>query len=236
MSSPEPFIPTPALYVVPVPIGNLRDITLRALDVLSRADVIACEDTRTTRKLLSLYGIQAPKLVACHDHNEGQVAQNLARAIEQDQVVALVSDAGSPMVSDPGFKVVEHIIHVGLPLIALPGPTALIPALSVSGLANHRWKFSGFPPHKKGRKTFVEHILQEEDTVVLYESPHRIGKLLEQLCEAGGEFRDIAVCREISKKFEEVIRGTCREVSNEISQRGGLKGEIVVVVAGRSCL
>ncbi len=211
-------------------------MTLRGLDVLAAAQVIACEDTRSTRKLLSLYEIPAPHLVACHDHNEQHVANNIVAAVQEGKVVALVSDAGSPLISDPGYRVVSECVQHGISVTALPGATAIVPALSLSALPVHAWTFRGFPPHKKGRKTFIESVVTSEYTSVLYESPHRISKLLQQLCELGAEQRHIVVCREISKKFEEVLRGTCREVCTEVESRGGLKGEIVVVVEGCTCL
>lgn len=219
------------LYLVPTPIGNLEDITLRALRVLREADAIACEDTRVASVLLNHFDISRPTL-SYHDHNERGRTPELIRRMKAGETFALISDAGTPGISDPGFFLVRECIREGVPVEALPGATALIPALVLSGLPNDRFVFEGFLPHKKGRATRIAALSAEERTIVFYESPHRILKTLLQLSEAFGEDRQAAVCRELTKKFEEVIRGTLVEIASELSSRPKIRGEIVLVVAG----
>lgn len=220
------------LYVVPTPIGNLDDMTFRALKVLNEVDLILAEDTRTSGVLLKHFEIQKPML-SHHMYNEHKTTSVLANRIKSGERIALISDAGTPGISDPGFLLVRECIREGVDVECLPGATALIPALVVSGLPCDRFLFEGFLPPKKGRKTRMELLAQEERTIVLYESPYRIVKTLTQLMEVMGEERKGSVSREISKKFEETIRGTLTELvafftSNEP------RGEMVVVIEGMS--
>jgi 16S rRNA (cytidine1402-2'-O)-methyltransferase len=219
------------LYLVPTPIGNLEDITLRALRVLREADVVACEDTRTTSVLLQHYDIETPRL-SYHDHNERQRAPQLVERMLAGETVALVSDAGSPGISDPGFFLVRECLQAGVRVEALPGPTAFVPALVLSGLPTERFAFEGFLPPKKGRQTRLAAVALEERTLVFYESPHRLVKTLGQLAEHLGPERPAAVARELSKAFEEVARGTLAELQEEFGKRDRVRGEIVIVVGG----
>ena len=220
------------LVLVPVPIGNLSDITLRALDVLKEAETIYCEDTRTTGILLKHYSIEAGKLKAFHIHNEHQKTEQFSDAIAMENLSALVSDAGSPAISDPGFMLVRACIQKGIEVEALPGPTALIPALSVSGLPCDRFHFEGFLPQKKGRQKRLKELSEIDITLVFYESPHRIVKFMGELLEYFGPERQVSISREISKLHEEQIRGTIADVHADLEKRASIKGEIVVVVAG----
>jgi 16S rRNA (cytidine1402-2'-O)-methyltransferase len=224
----------PALYLVPVPIGNRDDITLRALNVLRDADLIASEDTRTTAHLLGLYEISQKRLVAYHDHNEHERAAELVGLIQQGRSVALVSEAGSPCVSDPGFRLVREAVARGVKVVPLPGATAFVPALTASGFAVNAFTFVGFPPHKKGRQTFVKQLVQREETSIVYESSHRIVKFLEELCAAEAAQRQVCVARELTKLYEEFLRGTAQEVLHVLQQRTSQKGEFVVVIEGRT--
>ena len=219
------------LVLVPTPIGNLEDVTLRALRVLEEADLIACEDTRTSGVFLDHYGIETPR-TSYHDHNERQKAPRLVEQMQAGATVALVTDAGSPGISDPGFYLVRECIRAGVRVEALPGPTAFVPALTLSGLPSDRFVFEGFLPAKKGRQTRIQELAADERTVVLYESPHRIVKALGQLAEHFGGDRPAAVIRELSKKFEEVERGTLDELAARLGERPKVRGEIVLVVGG----
>ncbi len=219
------------LYLVPTPIGNLRDITLRAIDVLKSVDVILAEDTRTTGKLLKHLEIQRP-LQSYHIFNEHKTVEKLIERMRKGEVMALVSDAGTPAISDPGFLLVRAAKEAGIEVSCLPGPTAFVPALVNSGLPNDRFTFEGFLPHKKGRKTRIEALLQEERTMVFYESPHRLMKTLEQFAEAFGPERMASVSRELSKMFEENIRGSLAELISYY-QENPIKGEMVLVVQGK---
>src|ERR671913_2330250 len=214
------------LTVIPTPIGNLEDITLRALRYLREADLVACEDTRRTGRLLAHYEIKKD-LVAYHEHNEERLALDLAARAKMVHV-ALLTDAGTPLVSDPGYRLVRACIEAGVEIEVLPGPSALTTALVASGLPADTVVFTGFPPRKgKGRTELLERIATEPSTFVLFESPHRLGKTLGDLpAEA-----PVAVCRELTKLHEEVIRGTAEETARRFS--GGVKGEIVLVVRGR---
>lgn len=222
----------PALYLVPTPIGNLDDITRRAEHVLRTAEVIACEDTRHTGSLLRLLGIHAPRLLSNHDHNEQERASLFVQLVREGKRVAIVSDAGMPAISDPGFRAVRACAEAGISVIALPGPCAFVTAAAASGLPTNALYFGGFPPQKKGRQTFMRSVLQRRETVVLYESPYRVGRLLEEVVDLGGANRQVVVAREVSKKFEEYLRGTATEVAITIATRGGVKGECVVLIAG----
>lgn len=217
------------LVLIPTPIGNLEDITMRAIRILSECDFILAEDTRVTKKLLNHLEISKP-IQSFHIHNEHKVLNNFIEKIQNSILVALVSDAGTPGISDPGFLLVRACIENEIEVECLPGPTALIPALVVSGFPTDRFIFEGFLPHKKGRQTRIQEICKEERTTVLYESPHRIHKLLLQLKEYIQPERQIAIVREISKYYEEVLRGNVDDLI-QIANSKELKGEIVVVIS-----
>ncbi len=219
------------LYLVPTPIGNLGDITLRAIEVLNDVDLILAEDTRTSAKLLSHYEISTP-MKSYHMHNEHKTSDSLVQRMLAGEVMALISDAGTPAISDPGFLLTRACIAQGVAVECLPGATALIPALVNSGLPNDRFVFEGFLPVKKGRQTRLELLSEETRTMVFYESPHKLLKTLKQFAEVFGEERPMSVSREITKLHEETVRGSISEVINHF-EKGVLKGEFVVVVSGR---
>lgn len=219
------------LYIVPTPIGNLDDITLRALKILGGVDIIAAEDTRTTKFLLDHFHIQKP-LLSFFSHNEQMRVPQIIQKLKDGMSVALVSDAGTPGISDPAHSIIIAAIAEQIVIVPLPGPTAFIPVLIASGLPTHSFVFEGFLPHKKGRKTKIEKLKTEERTIILYESPHRIIKTLEELYAAMGE-RQIVIGREITKKFEEILRGTLSDVKKILSQRS-IKGEFVLILAGKN--
>jgi 16S rRNA (cytidine1402-2'-O)-methyltransferase len=219
------------LYIVPTPIGNLEDITLRAINVLKSVDVVLAEDTRTSGVLLKHLGINKP-MHSYHIHNEHHTAARIAERILKGETMALVSDAGTPAVSDPGFLLVRECIKEGIVVECLPGPTAFVPALVNSGLPSDRFTFEGFLPHKKGRQTRLQNLVQEERTMIFYESPHRLLKALQQFSEYFGADRQVCVSRELSKIYEENVRGTIEEVIAVFSQKT-VKGEIVITVAGK---
>lgn len=220
-----------ALYIVPTPIGNLADITFRALDVLKSVDIILAEDTRTSRVLLNHYNIERP-LQSYHIFNEHQAVTRLIDRMKQGERFALISDAGTPGISDPGFLLVRETLKAGLAVDCLPGPTAFVPALIKSGFPTDRFVFEGFLPHKKGRQTALKQLAQEPRTIVLYESPHRLKKLIEEFREHLGADRMISVSRELTKKFEETVTGSVAEVQASFVDRE-VKGEIVVVIHGQ---
>ncbi len=220
------------LTLVPTPIGNLEDITLRALRILKEADLILAEDTRTTKKLLTHFEIYSP-LQSFHIHNEHKTLERVIDQIHASKNVVLVSDAGTPGVSDPGFLLVRECIQNDIKVECLPGPTAIIPAIVASGLSCDRFVFEGFLPHKKGRQTRIKSWLEEERTVVIYESPHRLVKCLAQIKEFLGEDRQVCVARELSKMYEEFQRGSVDEVHKHYEAHPP-KGEIVVVIEGKS--
>ncbi len=222
------------LILVPVPVGNKSDITLRALEVLQKADVILCEDTRSTSHLLGLLGIAGKKLLAYHQNNEHKVIPQLIRQIESSQCVALVSDAGTPAISDPGFMLVRACIDHHIKVEALPGPTAFVPALAASGLPCDRFFFEGFLPLKKGRQKQLQWLAALPVTVVIYEAPHRLLKFLDELEVYFGPERRICVCRELSKLHEEFVRGNITEIKKDFSSRDAVKGEFVVLIQGLS--
>lgn len=217
------------LYIVATPIGNLEDITLRALRVLKEVDIIAAEDTRVTRKLLSHYDIHT-EMIAYHQHSKGRRSEEIVEMLAEGRNVALVSDAGTPGISDPGHELIGLCIARGIPIESLPGPTAMIPAVVVSGLSTSHFTFDGFPPRKDSdRRAFFRSLQAETRTIVLYESPLRLGKTLQAILKELGD-RRIAVVREVTKLFEEVFRGSVSEAIEHFS--GKVKGEIVLVVEG----
>ncbi|WP_291782279.1 16S rRNA (cytidine(1402)-2'-O)-methyltransferase [Cecembia sp.] len=219
------------LFLVPTPIGNLKDITLRAIEVLKSVDVILAEDTRTTGKLLKHFEINRP-LQSYHIFNEHKTVERLVQRMKTGEVMALCSDAGTPGISDPGFLLVRAVKEAGLEVNCLPGATAFVPALVNSGLPNDRFTFEGFLPHKKGRQTRIQALVEESRTMVFYESPHRLMKTLGQLAEAFGQDRMASVSRELTKVFEENVRGTLGELT-AYYQEHPIKGEIVLVVEGK---
>ncbi|MBP9927133.1 MAG: 16S rRNA (cytidine(1402)-2'-O)-methyltransferase [Cyclobacteriaceae bacterium] len=220
-----------SLYLVPTPIGNLADITLRALDVLKTVDTILAEDTRTSGFLLKHYEISKP-LQSFHIFNEHKTLAGLISRMQQGEVMALISDAGTPGISDPGFLLVREALKAGLKIDCLPGATALIPALVKSGFPTDRFAFEGFLPHKKGRQTMLKKLSEEDRTIVLYESPHRLIKTLEQLIAFFGPERLVSVSRELTKFHEETKTGTVTEVLEHFKQKD-VKGEIVMVINGK---
>ena len=221
------------LYVVPTPVGNLEDITLRALRVLKEADLILAEDTRTSSVLLKHYDIHTP-LKSHHKFNEHETSDEMASRIAAGENVALISDAGTPCISDPGFMLVRACVDKGVEVQCLPGATAFVPALVDSGLPNDRFYFEGFLPQKKGRQTRLKELATLTHSIIIYESPFRLVKTLEQLAEYMGGDRRASVSREISKKFEETRRGTLNELIVSFKEKEG-KGEIVIIVAGKDC-
>ncbi|MDR0536799.1 MAG: 16S rRNA (cytidine(1402)-2'-O)-methyltransferase [Tannerellaceae bacterium] len=218
------------LAVIPTPIGNLEDITLRAIRLLREADLILAEDTRTTGVLLKHFGINV-RMESHHKFNEHQTVQKIAARIIGGESVALVSDAGTPAISDPGFLLVRECIRMGINVECLPGPTAFIPALVLSGLPNDRFCFEGFLPLKKGRQTRMKLLAVEERTIILYESPHRLRKTLEQLIEHFGADRQASVSRELTKLYEETTRASLAELL-QYFQNKEPKGEIVIIING----
>ncbi|GAA0891541.1 16S rRNA (cytidine(1402)-2'-O)-methyltransferase [Fulvivirga kasyanovii] len=219
------------LYLVPTPIGNLEDITIRAINVLKAVDVILAEDTRTSGKLLKKYEISRP-LQSYHIFNEHKAVSQLVDRLNKGEKMALITDAGTPSISDPGFLLVRECLKAGIKLECLPGATAFVPALVKSGLPSDKFVFEGFLPHKKGRKTRLEALANEERTIILYESPHRLVKALDQLAEHLGEERQASVSRELTKLHEETVNGSLSELK-EYFEKGTVKGEIVIVVDGK---
>ena len=218
------------LYLVATPIGNLSDITLRALETLRQVDVIACEDTRKTGRLLQRFEIEKPK-IAFHEHNEHQATARVMSMIEQGQSVALVSNAGTPGISDPGFTLVRRAIEEGIPVVMIPGPSALVMALVLSGLPSHSFTFRGFPPRKPGpRRRFLEVDVDSPHTLVFYESPYRLKAFLQDAIEVLGD-RQAALANELTKLYEEVQRGTLSELL-ALFEDEEPRGEYTVVVAG----
>ncbi len=219
------------LYVVSTPIGNLDDITLRALKILRHVDLIAAEDTRRTRRLLSRFDIHTP-LVSYFEHNEFKKLDKLLSHMKRGKEIALVSDAGTPGISDPGYRLIQQAVERGIPVIPIPGPSAVIAALSISGLATDSFYFAGFLPRKGGkRRKLLDKLGDLDGTSIIYESPHRLMKTLGDLLEVCGD-RQIVVTRELTKAFEEAIRGRIREVINALEGRR-IKGEVTIVLAGK---
>jgi len=219
------------LYLIPSPIGNLGDITYRAIEILKQADGILCEDTRTSYVLLKHYNIQKP-LTPYHQHNEHKVLAYLIEQLQAGKTYALITDAGTPGISDPGFLLVRECIRNNIPVECLPGATAFVPALVQSGIPSNRFVFEGFLPIKKGRQTMLKQLAEEERTIILYESPHRLVKTLQELSSAFGNERQAAVCRELTKMFEETKKDTLSALAHHYEQHPP-KGEIVIVIAGK---
>ena len=221
------------LYLVSTPIGNLEDITLRALRILrEEVTTVACEDTRQTRKLLDHYGIAKP-LLSYHEHNEASRAAEIVDLLQNGQSVALASDAGTPLISDPGYRVVHAAIETGCPVVPLPGASAALAALAASGMPTDAFRFIGFLPSKGGaRRRMVENLRSETATVIAYESPHRILDALSDIADVLGNGRRVAVARELTKLHEEFLRGNAREIHKELAARPAVKGEITLVIEG----
>ncbi len=219
------------LYIVPSPIGNLRDITLRALEVIKEVDLILAEDTRTTSRLLNHYEIKKT-LTPYHQHNEHKIAAHLVDQLLNGKKMAVITDAGTPGISDPAFLLIRECIKAGVKIETLPGATAFVPALVNSGLPMNRFTFEGFLPLKKGRQTMMKKLAEEERTMIFYESPMRLVKTLDELAKYFGEDRQCSVSRELTKMFEENKRGSLKEVAGHFRVKQ-VKGEIVIVVAGK---
>ena len=218
------------LYIVSTPIGNLEDITYRAVRILKEAAWIACEDTRTTQRLLDRYDIQT-RTVSYHEHNEANRTEDLIARLQQGEKGALVSDAGTPLLSDPGYRVVRAAVEAGIRIEALPGPSALLAGLVVSGLPTDRFQFLGFLPAKQGQRIrLLESLADEEATLVFYEAPHRILEALDDIASVLGT-RQVAIARELTKLYEEVLRGTATEIHATLAARDAIRGEFVVMVA-----
>jgi len=224
-------IMTGKLYLVPTPIGNLEDITFRAIRILKEADLILAEDTRTSAPLLKHFGIEK-RVFAHHQHNEHKATTEIIRFLKEGQQVALISDAGTPAISDPGFFLVREALKQDIAIECLPGATAFVPALINSGLPSDRFTFEGFLPVKKGRQTRMKELAEEERTMIFYESPHRLLKTLEEFIQFWGEDRQASVSRELTKVFEETVRGTLTEIKTHF-ETNVLKGEFVICVAGK---
>lgn len=230
---PEAALPlAPGLYVVATPIGNLEDMTLRGLRTLRSVDLIACEDTRQTQKLLAHFGVDRP-LLSYHQHNERQRSMELLARLQRGERIALVSDAGLPGISDPGALVVQQAIAAGVPVISVPGACAAVTALAASGLDTTRFLFLGFPPSRPGeRRSFFMDLRAQTATMVFYEAPHRIVQTLADAIAVLGGGRRVALLRELTKVHEEALRGTLQEVHAELLQRGTVRGEITLVIGG----
>ena len=218
------------LYLVPTPIGNLKDMTFRAVEVLNESDLILAEDTRNSGILLKHFEIST-QMRSYHAHNEHQVTEEIIKQLASGKTFSLITDAGSPGISDPGFLLVRACVENGIEVIALPGATAFVPALTISGLISNEFIFVGFLPVKKGRQTKLNELKDEKRTLIFYESPHKITKTLKDLSEFFGAERKASLSREITKKFEETLRGTLSEL-HQISETRNLKGEMVLVVEG----
>jgi len=220
------------LYVVATPIGNLEDITLRALKVLREVDLIAAEDTRHTRKLLDRYGIRK-RLISYHEYNEREKAERIIEDLKSGMKVALVSDSGTPAISDPGYVLIRRCVEEGIEVIPIPGPSAFLAALCVSGLPVHRFVFEGFLPHKSGkRRNRLRQLVEEEGTIIFYESPHRLLKTLSDMLEIMGN-RRVVIARELTKVYEEIFRGSIEEALERFGM-GKCKGEFTILIEGKS--
>jgi len=219
------------LYIVPTPIGNLKDMTFRAIEVLKEVDLILAEDTRTSGKLLKHFDVATPSQ-SHHMHNEHKTVEGLINKLKSGTTIALISDAGTPAISDPGFLLTRACIENNIEVDCLPGATAFVPALVNSGLPNDKFVFEGFLPVKKGRQTRLLTLAEETRTIIFYESPHKLLKTLANFCEYFGDDRQVSVSRELTKLYEETIRGTAKEVLDHYTSKPP-KGEIVIVVAGK---
>lgn len=219
------------LYLVPTPVGNMEDMTMRAIRLLKEADVILCEDTRTSGILLKHFEIEGKKLMAHHKFNEHGTSNGVVERLKAGQTICLITDAGTPGISDPGFYLVREAVAAGITVQTLPGATAFTPALVSSGLPCDRFCFEGFLPQKKGRQTRLEELREEVRTMIFYESPRRLLKTLEQFAEVFGDERQVSVCREISKIHEESVRGTLKEVAEHFRETEP-RGEIVMILQG----
>jgi len=219
------------LFIVPTPIGNLKDMTFRAIEVLNDVDLILAEDTRTSGKLLKHFDIGTP-MQSHHMYNEHKTVVGLVNKLKSGMNIALISDAGTPAISDPGFLLARACIENNIEVDCLPGPTAFVPALVNSGLPNDKFVFEGFLPVKKGRQTRLKLLAEETRTMIFYESPHKLNKTLSHFCEYFGEDRPVSVSRELTKLYEETIRGTAKEVLDHYTKKPP-KGEIVVIVSGK---
>ncbi|MBR4522236.1 MAG: 16S rRNA (cytidine(1402)-2'-O)-methyltransferase [Prevotella sp.] len=219
------------LYLIPTPVGNMEDMTFRAIRLLKEADIVLCEDTRTSGILLKHFQIEGKRLMAHHKFNEHGTAKNIVERLKSGETICLITDAGTPGISDPGFLLVREAVEAGIEVQTLPGATAFVPALVSSGLPCDRFCFEGFLPQKKGRQTRIEELSHETRTMIIYESPRRIVKTLEQLAVAFGEDRRMSACREISKVHEESVRGTIAEVLTHFKETEP-KGEFVLIIGG----
>lgn len=223
----------PGLYLVATPIGTADDITLRALTILREADLLAAEDTRNTRKLMEIHGVplNGRRIVPYHDHNGAQARPGLLKAVSEGQSVAYVSDAGTPLIADPGYRLAQDAIAQDLPVLGVPGASAVLAALSVAGLPTDRFLFAGFPPPKSAaRRTEFAELAQVPATLVFYDSPRRLAACLADMAEVLGGTRQVAVCRELTKRFEEVRRGTLSDLAAEYADEAPPKGEVVIVI------
>ncbi|PYV70943.1 MAG: 16S rRNA (cytidine(1402)-2'-O)-methyltransferase [Acidobacteria bacterium] len=231
---PAPETLAPGLYLVATPIGNLEDITLHAIRVLKQVDLIACEDTRQTQNLLNHFGIEKPTM-SYHEHNEASRAAKLIEKLAQGARIAVVSDAGTPGVSDPGFRLVSLAIERGIPVVPIPGPAAFVSALVASGLPVESFNFRGFLPPKSGaRRRELERIRQSQHTEIFYEAPHRIRETIEDIVAVLGPERPVVIARELTKLHEEFLRGTATEVLRALNSRAEIKGEIVLLIGPAS--
>jgi len=218
------------LYIVSTPIGNLGDFTFRAVDTLKSVQLIAAEDTRVSGRLLKHYAISTPML-PYHDHNKEQATPGLLRKLEGGDDLALISDAGTPLISDPGFFLVRAVVAQNIEVIPIPGASAMLAALVAAGLPSDRFTFEGFLPRKKGRQTRFKMLAEDPRTIILYESPHRVARTLRDIVEYMGD-RQVVIAREITKKFEEFIRGTASEIREQLDTRS-IKGEVVIMIGGK---
>ncbi|NQV41763.1 MAG: 16S rRNA (cytidine(1402)-2'-O)-methyltransferase [Candidatus Marinimicrobia bacterium] len=222
-------MPPGKIYIVSTPIGNLGDFTFRAVDVLKSVELIAAEDTRVSGVLLKHYEIKTP-MMPYHDHNKEQATPGLLRKVESGDDIALITDAGTPLVSDPGFFLVRAAVAQNIDVIPIPGASAMLAALVAAGLPSDRFTFEGFLPRKKGRQTRFKMLAEDPRTIILYESPHRVGKTLRDIGEHMGD-RQVVIGREITKKFEEFIRGSVLEIREQLDTRS-IKGEVVIMIGG----
>ncbi len=221
---------TGKLYIVSTPIGNLADFTFRAVDTLKMVDLIAAEDTRVSGVLLKHYEIETP-MFAYHDHNKEQVTPGLLRKLEKGDDIGLITDAGTPLVSDPGFFLVRAAVAADVTIVPIPGASAMLAALVAAGLPSDRFTFEGFLPRKKGRQTRMKYLAEDPRTLIIYESPHRILRTLRDIADYMGD-RQVVIGREITKKFEEFIRGSVSEIREQLDTRN-IKGEVVIIIGGK---